>query len=501
MSLQFMMDCEASRGGINARFWEVWQWADGERFFYSPFLGELRLEHDMAPITRGGLLCDEMGMGKTVVVAARIIADKMAGHPPPLPCSLKSAANSRPPVAKGKPKSAAEAAAAADPPLPVPKTNGTLIVAPVTLIRQWANELDKCIAPGLLTVQTFLADDILKLRKHLKKSVAAKNERKLLVEQLREADVVLTSYKALGMDNGNNSVLHNLCWRRICLDEMQEIRSSTTKLAQACARLNSDFRWMISGTPLYTSIDDLHGELAFLKVVPFCLSDDKDGFWKRKIGLPCELQDQQAIVLLRHLLKRIMVRHSKSQTTLAGQPILQLPKADTEYRMVTPTAAERAVVTFLEGLVHTFDRRKHLTIESGAQVIKDQNRRSDMLLRFMRGVCTSMHLLNGGVGCGHDLKALNGIVRDLLGTGGAAQDELRVTSSRMRKLSPRVRTSPSCRPRACRHLPVRTRPRPTSTRTLSATATTGVGSTTRIGCLRSSRSRTAWRRRMNVKRP
>ena len=54
MSLQFMMDCETSAGGINARFWQVWQWPCGERYFYSPFLGELRLEQDMAPIVRGG---------------------------------------------------------------------------------------------------------------------------------------------------------------------------------------------------------------------------------------------------------------------------------------------------------------------------------------------------------------------------------------------------------------------------------------------------------------
>ena len=43
---------------------------------------------------------------------------------------------------------------------------------------------------------------------------------------------------------------------------------------------------MVSGTPLYTSIDDLHGELAFLKVIPFCLADDQDGFHRRKIGIP-----------------------------------------------------------------------------------------------------------------------------------------------------------------------------------------------------------------------
>jgi SNF2 family DNA or RNA helicase len=54
--------------------------------------------------------------------------------------------------------------------------------------------------------------------------------------------------------------------RRIALDECQEIRSSTTALAKQCAELVSDMRWMISGTPLHSSVDDLNGELSFLQV-------------------------------------------------------------------------------------------------------------------------------------------------------------------------------------------------------------------------------------------
>lgn len=63
------------------------------------------------------------------------------------------------------------------------------------------------------------------------------------------------------------------------LDECQEIRSSTTVLARQCAALSSDKRWMMSGTPLHNSISDLNGELAFLQVIPFSLSDTIDGFW------------------------------------------------------------------------------------------------------------------------------------------------------------------------------------------------------------------------------
>ena len=57
------------------------------------------------------------------------------------------------------------------------------------------------------------------------------------------------------------------------------MRSSTTQLAVVCKSLHAHFRWMVSGTPLHAGVDDLNGELAFLGVWPFCLSDQTDGFW------------------------------------------------------------------------------------------------------------------------------------------------------------------------------------------------------------------------------
>jgi len=109
------------------------------------------------------------------------------------------------------------------------------------------------------------------------------------------------------------------------LDEMQEIRSSTTELARMCAQARANRRWMVSGTPLYTSISDLNGELNFLGVQPFCLSDSTDGFWGRRIQAPWQVKDESALDLLNVLLDGVMMRHSKSQKTLSGQSILELP--------------------------------------------------------------------------------------------------------------------------------------------------------------------------------
>jgi E3 ubiquitin-protein ligase SHPRH len=79
-------------------------------------------------------------------------------------------------------------------------------------------------------------------------------------------------------------------WRRIVLDECQNVRASTTTLAQACEALKASRRWMVSGTPLHGSVDDLNGELLFLGVWPFSFPDGVDGFWEHRIGRPWEFK-------------------------------------------------------------------------------------------------------------------------------------------------------------------------------------------------------------------
>ena len=119
---------------------------------------------------------------------------------------------------------------------------------------------------------------------------------------------------------------------------MQEIRSSTTQLARLCEKLSAESRLMISGTPLYTSIDDLNGELNFLGVYPFCLNDATDGFWGSKIGRPWkEDKDPASVALLDLLLKGVMMRHSKCQVYASSvrfppiRSILSLPPATKSY--------------------------------------------------------------------------------------------------------------------------------------------------------------------------
>lgn len=63
----------------------------------------------------------------------------------------------------------------------------------------------------------------------------------------------------------SNSVT-KINFHRCVLDECQEIKTATTNIAKMCQQVQATHRWMVSGTPLSSKIDDLHGELNFLQV-------------------------------------------------------------------------------------------------------------------------------------------------------------------------------------------------------------------------------------------
>jgi multidrug transporter EmrE-like cation transporter len=135
----------------------------------------------------------------------------------------------------------------------------------------------------------------------------------------------------------------------VVLDEMQEVRSSTTELARKCERLHAPRRWMVSGTPLYDKIDDLQGELYFLRVSPFGAGHE-DGFWRHVIGTPWEARQETALDALHVLLRGVMMRHAKSQTHIDGRSILSLPPKTLEYVAVQLAESELTSYAFLEAL-------------------------------------------------------------------------------------------------------------------------------------------------------
>ncbi|KOO29940.1 snf2 super family [Chrysochromulina tobinii] len=396
-AVAWMVDMEALPRGINGLFWEVRPFADGGAFYYSPQLGEMRL--GAPPVMHGGLLCDEMGLGKTLEVVALVLA---------------TLAQPLEPTAEGC--------------LP---SRATLIVVPPTLVSQWLAEITKSVGAGspLRVAKYTNADLISRDAAGLWRAAAAK---------LAEHDIVVSTYGAL---DKCTSALGAIAWRRVVLDEMQEVRSSTTELARKCERLHAPRRWMVSGTPLYDKIDDLQGELYFLRVSPFGAGHE-DGFWRHVIGTPWEARQETALDALHVLLRGVMMRHAKSQTHIDGRSILSLPPKTLEYVAVQLAESELTSYAFLEalfvkeirrcralqsilmrggvavaappavGLANNPFHRAGVHALSGAQLLVTA-------LRLLREACVALPLLGGGAGCSDQLKQLEEICRARLRSMGA----------------------------------------------------------------------------------
>jgi len=104
------------------------------------------------------------------------------------------------------------------------------------------------------------------------------------------------------------------------LDEGHTIKNSRTQQAQAATALRADRRWILSGTPVQNNLDDLHGQLAFLKLEPL---NDKY-YFTRTIARPIKDGDLRGFYKLQVLMHAIAMRRTKDMQ-VGGQPLVSLP--------------------------------------------------------------------------------------------------------------------------------------------------------------------------------
>lgn len=174
---------------------------------------------------KGGLLGDEMGMGKTIQAVSLIMSDYPAKDP-------------------------------------------TLVVVPPVALMQWQNEINE------------YTDGKLRVLIYHNSNLKVKN---LKVKDLRGFDVIMISYSGLESvyrkeskgwkrDDGlikENSKIHAINYHRLILDEAHNIKTRTTGVAKACFALKADHKWCLSGTPVQNRIGEFFSLLRFLQIAPF----------------------------------------------------------------------------------------------------------------------------------------------------------------------------------------------------------------------------------------
>ena len=88
--------------------------------------------------------------------------------------------------------------------------------------------------------------------------------------RLNDFDLVVTSYEILRRDV---SALASMRWAYCALDEGHCIRNPTSKVAQACKRIEADHRLVLTGTPVQNGTEELWAIFDFL--MPGMLGDDQ----------------------------------------------------------------------------------------------------------------------------------------------------------------------------------------------------------------------------------
>ncbi|KKK24756.1 hypothetical protein AOCH_002221 [Aspergillus ochraceoroseus] len=235
--------------------------------------------YDVEKYLKGGILAEEMGLGKTVEMISLMCLNRRILRPEET--FAGAGTNGLRP------------------------TGATLIITPPVILEQWKQEIE-LHAPKL---QVFHYTGI---QRH---QTLSDQE---LVETMADNDVVLTTYNVLAREihyagdtpkrnlrhekrfEVRKSPLVQISWWRVCLDEAQMIESGVSNAAKVARLIPRQMAWAVTGTPLRKDITDLLGLLLFLHYDPFC------GFiWRRLCN--------RFTPVLSRIVNTIALRHSKDR--------------------------------------------------------------------------------------------------------------------------------------------------------------------------------------------
>ena len=217
----------------------------------------------------GAVLADDMGLGKTLQLLALEAAERDNSEREP---------------------TTAESAGQ------VGKVGPSLVIAPTSVVGNWAREAKK-------------------FTPHLKILVHHGTERKKDQEFLgtvTDYDIVITSY---GVASRDYQLLGQQHWHRVTLDEAQHIKNSSTKISKAVRSLPADHRMALTGTPVENRLLELRAILDFCN--PGILGSVS--FFKHHFSKPIEVTgDEKKQEQLRNLTAPFILRRLKSDPAIIG---------------------------------------------------------------------------------------------------------------------------------------------------------------------------------------
>ncbi len=250
--------------------------------------------HSHRHLGLGALLADDMGLGKSIQAIAMLLHEQqeLGGLPEP-----------------------------------------TLLICPTSLLGNWRREFER-FGPGLRVFIHYGSD---------------RPRAQAFARTVSNHDVVLTSYTLARRDA---EWVHNQQWYGLILDEAQKIKNPDTQVAQAVYTIPSQFRMVLTGTPVENKLTELWSLFHFLnKGYLGSLSS-----FRKQFAYPIERsQDPITTARLQRLVRPFILRRLKSDPTV----IQDLPER--QDMKVYCTLSEEQVVLYEtvvdEGLPRVADSR------------------------------------------------------------------------------------------------------------------------------------------------
>jgi SNF2 family DNA or RNA helicase len=196
-----------------------------------------------------------------------------------------------------------------------------LVICPASLILNWEDEIHK-FAPHLTSIVVY----------------GSLQKRKLLLNDYKNCDVVITSYDYIRRDIDKYD---DLSFNYIVLDEAQYIKNPNSKGALAVKRLKGNYRLALTGTPIENSLAEMWSIFDFL--MPGYLYNY--GYFQRHFETPIvKHKDEEKQQQLKNLISPFILRRTKKEV-LKELPdkieqIIKVEFSEEEYRLYLANLAQ-----------------------------------------------------------------------------------------------------------------------------------------------------------------
>lgn len=260
----------------------------------------------------------------------------------------------------------------------------SLVVAPKSVVPNWASEADRFTPSLKVTILNEITD------------------RKTALESAVAGELFLVSYGVLVT---SVDILKAVNWNVVCLDEAHQIKNRTTRMSQAAMALNAGSRVILTGTPVQNHLGELWNLMQFVN--PGLL-----GSWthfKDKYINGPEMDDYKR-EMLKGLTQPFILRRTKEEV------LGELPDKVSYEHMVHLSGDEMAVYENARQLLEVKYKKNKTRAERA--MVQDVKVEFFAELTRLRLMANAMELVNSGwKGGSSKVDALKDILSTLMDSG------------------------------------------------------------------------------------